>query len=166
MNDANFDIDVNANASIDGSVDVNQSLDIDLDNVQSLDATFTNDTELDATLSADQTLSVSLSVGYNIDDCKVLYNTCEFWNSKPSLIGQAGYLYIYSDYDVENNLVAIKVGDGNAYLKDLPFLDKLYAEHIANMDIHITSEEREFWNNKMRCYIDGTRIIFTKEKEE
>lgn len=29
------------------------------------------------------------------------------------------------------------------------------AEHIADTDIHIQAGEREFWNNKLNCEIDG-----------
>ena len=39
-----------------------------------------------------------------------------------------------------------------------------FTEHINNSDIHITPQEREFWNNKVRCYLDTLEqdnIIFT-----
>lgn len=100
---------------------------------------------------------------------KVLYDNTASWNSQPQLISQLGYLYIYSDYKQDsegNNIPGIKVGDGNAYLIDLPFSTKLIDEHIANAVIHITQAEREFWNNKVTCYIDEnniTRLIFSKD---
>lgn len=71
-----------------------------------------------------------------------------------------GMLVVYTDYkqidDGQGNITyvpGIKVGDGNAYLIDKPFitesLDKELTEHINDMVKHITQEEREFWNNKL-----------------
>lgn len=100
---------------------------------------------------------------------KVLYADTATWNSQAQLVSQLGYLYIYSDYkqdDEGNNIPGIKVGDGNAYLIDLPFSTKLIDEHIANAVIHITQAERDFWNNKVTCYIDEnniTRLVFSKD---
>lgn len=100
---------------------------------------------------------------------KVLYGSTASWNSQPQLVSQVGYIYIYSDYKQDgegNNIPGIKVGDGNAYLIDLPFSTKLIDEHIANAVIHITQAERDFWNNKVTCYIDEnniTRLVFSKD---
>lgn len=100
---------------------------------------------------------------------KVLYADTATWNSQAQLVSQQGYIYIYSDYKQDssgNNIPGIKVGDGNAYLIDLPFSTKLIDEHIADAVIHITQAERDFWNNKVTCYIDEnniTRLIFSKD---
>ena len=100
---------------------------------------------------------------------KVLYADTATWNSQAQLVSQIGYIYIYSDYKQDgegNNIPGIKVGDGNAYLIDLPFSTKLIDEHIADAVIHITSAERDFWNNKVTCYIDDnniTRLVFSKD---
>lgn len=62
---------------------------------------------------------------------------------------------MYTDYrlDEEGNAVpGIKIGDGNAYLIDAPFMDTDIIDHINNHTIHITEEERQFWNNKVRCF--------------
>jgi hypothetical protein len=53
------------------------------------------------------------------------------------------------------------VGDGQTLLKDLPFTDMVYYDHISDPIVHITQEEREFWNNKVSCSIDGETIKFT-----
>lgn len=100
---------------------------------------------------------------------KVLYADTATWNSQAQLVSQQGYIYIYSDYKQDssgNNIPGIKVGDGNAYLIDLPFSTKLIDEHIADAVIHITQAERDFWNNKVTCYIDEnniTRLVFSKD---
>lgn len=98
-------------------------------------------------------------------DKQVLFNTTAGWNAQAALVSQADTLYIYTDYqrDSSNNPVAgIKVGDGNAYLIDLPFTDAIAMEHIADNTRHITSAEREFWNDKVSCYYAGTeQLVFT-----
>lgn len=47
----------------------------------------------------------------------------------------------------------IKIGSGNAYVQDLAFIDedtrRTLAEHIEDLDIHVTAEEKAFWNNKV-----------------
>lgn len=98
---------------------------------------------------------------------KVLYADTATWNSQAQLVSQQGYIYIYSDYKQDgegNDIPGIKVGDGNAYLIDLPFSTKLIDEHIADTTRHITAAERTAWNNKVRCYIDTNNdqnLIFT-----
>lgn len=105
----------------------------------------------------------------DIEITKVLYADTASWNSQPQLVSQVGVIYIYSDYkkDAEgNNIPGLKVGDGNAYLIDVPFLTKLIDEHILDNIRHITSSERDSWNNKVTCYIDvnnSTRLVFSKD---
>lgn len=93
-------------------------------------------------------------------------NTESGWNSDPSLMSRENVIYVYLDHksyeDQFGDIVyvpAAKVGDGTTYLIDLPFLesgydaDALY-DHINNTEIHITQQERNSWNNKVRAYID------------
>lgn len=100
-------------------------------------------------------------------DCRVLYASTATWNSKPQLISARGYIYIYSDYRQNlhgDNIAAMKVGDGTSYLIDMPFTDDLLYAHVEDDVRHITAEERAFWNDKVRCYIDPLneqRLIFT-----
>lgn len=109
-------------------------------------------------------------VGWN---GRVLSNSTEGWNSHLDLIGELGVIYIYKDYrqvlNDKGELVdspAIKVGDGKAYLIDLPFADDWITNHINDTTIHITQEEREAWNDKTTLsldVIDEENLIFTKE---
>lgn len=136
--------------------------------VARVDATFENTLSIQTEMSANQELAVDLGTIYPSGECKVLYNTSEYWNSRPQLVAKKGYLYVYSDYkQIDNEDIAgIKVGDGTSYLIDMPFIDKPLDEHISNMIRHITSEERTFWNNKVRCYIDPENeqnLIFTTD---
>lgn len=94
----------------------------------------------------------------------VFYDTCENWDAQSLLITIKDAIYVYTDYklDEEGRVVpGIKIGDGLGYLIDAPFLSALYDEHIANLDIHVTTENKTFWNNKVRCYMDGENLIFT-----
>lgn len=98
-------------------------------------------------------------------DQQVLFNTTAGWNAQTSLVSDANTLYVYTDHTTDsnnNNVAGIKAGDGLAYVVDLPFIDAVATEHIADNTIHITSAERTAWNNKVRCYYAGTEnLVFT-----
>lgn len=106
-----------------------------------------------------------------IMDSFVIVRTREQWQNESSVISQIGKIYIYSDYKTteENDKIVyipgIKIGDGTTYIGDLPFLnqdiEKRIYQHISNSAVHITPEERVFWNNKVRCYDDNENLIFT-----
>ena len=97
------------------------------------------------------------------------YMSTEEWEEQSPMVSEPGALYIWRDWyqdEQGNDMPGVKVGDGNAYVADLPFKDEGYLNHILNTDIHVTPEEKEFWNNKVTCYIspnDPTNIIFTKD---
>ena len=94
----------------------------------------------------------SLSRGY------VQTATESEWDSQPTLVSEAGVMYIYKDHSTTSSgeeVPAFKIGDGTTYLIDLPFNDDLLTEHINNTTVHITEEERIFWNNKVTAYIGG-----------
>ena len=93
------------------------------------------------------------------------------WNADITFIPQAGELIIYSDYAQEEidgrvvNIPNMKVGDGNAYLIDIPFMyddvrSRLNA-HIDDEIRHITAAERLFWNSKVRDTVENETLIFT-----
>lgn len=89
------------------------------------------------------------------------YHTAEYWNSQLDYIPTQGQIIIYSD----NN--SIKIGDGTTYLVDLPFITDLISQqlqHIANTDIHISTAERLFWNNKLNLEdaIEDETLQFTR----
>lgn len=97
----------------------------------------------------------------------VLFDTTEHWNNQTSLISEKNTLYVYTDYMTDENLTipGFKLGDGKAYLIDLPFTDKVYYDHIRDQVIHITEEERILWNNKVSCELSNVNkenLIFYK----
>ena len=96
------------------------------------------------------------------------------WNNNPSYPSKKGTLYIYSDYKTvekdgeEIYLPGVKLGDGNAYLIDLPFLNtpqnnEQFLNHINDMTRHITAAERQFWNNKINVQIKSENLILNRQ---
>ena len=70
---------------------------------------------------------------------------------KNNYVPEQGKIIIYSDK--YNGVPAIKIGDGTTFLVDLPFITDILSqqlqEHITNTTIHVSSEEKAFWNNKL-----------------
>ena len=105
---------------------------------------------------------------------KIQVDTKQNWSQNLTLIPEKGELIVYSDYaqiEKDGNTINVpnfKIGDGLAYNIDLPFvgddLREMLTNHVNNGTIHITAEERAFWNNKVRTEdfdIDNENLIFT-----
>jgi hypothetical protein len=102
-------------------------------------------------------------------------DTTEHWNSMIDFIPMRGEVIVYLDHgQIDDefgnkiNVPGIKIGDGSAYLVDLPFVDddvryQILTElrmHTNNRVIHVTAEEKEFWDNKLNCIVtDGNLIL-------
>lgn len=87
----------------------------------------------------------------HIVSCK----TSAEWAQLTTLVSREGEIYIYSDArsDAQGNPVPMaKVGDGNAYVVDLPF--------TSAVDLRITDADIQNWNNKVAVRIEGDRLIF------
>lgn len=105
---------------------------------------------------------------YSLRDDGILYNTTAYWSAQTTLVSKEGYLYIYTDHQVKDgeNIPGFKVGDGQAYVTDLPFIDELYSDHIADTVIHVTQLDKNSWNNKVTCFIDpnkADKLVFSKD---
>lgn len=101
---------------------------------------------------------------------KIYFDTKENWASQTSLVSEKDAIYVYTNNhtDSQGNLCAsAKIGDGMAYVVDLPFTDQGIWEHIYDTAIHITDAERIFWNNKVRCYYsevtEDENLVFTTQ---
>lgn len=111
-------------------------------------------------------------VAGNVDTggASVKSGTKEYWDSQRTLVGKAGTIYVYTDYISVSgtSIPGIKIGDGTSYLIDSPFVSgdtTRLDSHISDMVSHITAEERDFWNNKVTCFMssgDEETIVFTK----
>lgn len=90
-------------------------------------------------------------------------HTTEEWRLMPTYVPAKGELVIYTDAVQKdgNTYPALKIGDGNAYVVDLPFaggsdesdilndlIDQFNA-HIQDTVIHVSSDDRERWDNKL-----------------
>lgn len=110
----------------------------------------------------------------NLIKGKVFSHTTAEWNSQRDFVAQEGVIYIYLDgtsyvgQDGQTHTVpSFKIGDGTSYLIDLPFgEDMKLMEHASNTELHITNDERAFWNGKVR--VDETEtnnelLVFTTQ---
>ena len=75
-------------------------------------------------------------------------------NGADRVISKKGMIYIYTYNEGQMpKPPKIKIGDGKAYIIDLPFItDQLQDRidmHIANMNMHVSPTDRAFWNNKL-----------------
>lgn len=105
---------------------------------------------------------------------KIYYDTTAGWNAKLSLVSERGAIYVYSDKAFDDSggytyAPFIKVGDGSAYVVDLPFYDELIvteaSERISQQQGTVTDAERQFWNNKVSAFLDPLDqecVIFSK----
>lgn len=97
--------------------------------------------------------------------------TKSYWDAQKSLIGEENVIYVYTDHQTKTdtwgrttNIPGIKIGDGKAYLIDLPFTDDVYITHIKDYVAHCTQEEKDSWNNKVRPFVSKSvpeTLIFT-----
>ena len=83
-------------------------------------------------------------------DAEVVVHTTAEWQGLTSLVSKKGGIYIWSDYKTENgvNIPAIKIGDGLAYVVDLPFAT-----------LAITQTQINNWNNKVSARVSGENLI-------
>lgn len=169
MKDANLDVNISGTESINDEITADSYLNTVPEIVKHLDATFGIKSGIDISIQSPPLTNAEFGSIYVVEgQCKVLYATTETWNSNPLYVSLKGYIYIYSDRrqdEAGNNLPGIKIGDGNAYLIDLPFQDDVLFAHIEDVTIHVTQEEKNFWNNKVRCYMadNNTQLIFTTD---
>ncbi len=110
---------------------------------------------------------------------KIKHDTTENWNNAIGFIPLPGEIIVYDDYEVKTYTVEeygetvtktalipnIKVGTGNAYVQDLAFVDEktrdILMTHINDHDIHVTLQEKIFWNNKIN--IDDSEDVIHDE---
>lgn len=105
-------------------------------------------------------------------NAKVFYNTTDYWNNHKSFIPPVGSIVIYSDHGFadEKPVPAFKVGDGNAYLIDIPFsgedIRRILEAHIIDTSIHLSEDDRAKLNESVTCNTerleDGSyRLMFS-----
>ena len=95
---------------------------------------------------------------------QILFNTKQGW-AESGMISQENILYVVTDFKTIDGVTyaGFKVGDGLAYVVDLPCVEDVIFDHIENANIHVTSADKANWNNKVRCYNDGEILVFTTQ---
>lgn len=96
----------------------------------------------------------------------IVFGTSQDFNSQTNLIGANNAIYIYTDYQQDsegNDIAGIKIGDGNAFLIDKPFIDTIMMEHINDTVRHITAQERLNWNNKVSARWANNTLFLENE---
>lgn len=99
----------------------------------------------------------------------VVSGTTSYWQTHGNVISTKDVLYIYTDWKKNSDnedIPGIKVGDGLAYISDLPFTDQLWAEHVLDSLIHVSASDRTNWDAKVRCYLDpnnAENVVFTTD---
>ena len=94
-------------------------------------------------------LDARIQVLENMSAAGIYYNTKAYWDEQPQLKSEQGKIYIYSDYASVNDVDVpnFKIGDGKAYLIDLPFsqddLRAVVNAHISNSAIHLSTDDRK-----------------------
>ena len=97
----------------------------------------------------------------------ILVGTTAEWEANPTFVPDAGTIIIYTDYAVldDKDVPNFKVGDGNAYLVDLPFsqddLRAVVAAHIADNNRHLTAEDRTKLSESVTVSVNGNNLIFS-----
>lgn len=100
------------------------------------------------------------SVDLNI----VSENTETGWAGTPTYVPKNGEICLYTDTG------KIKIGDGSVCLVDLPFIGEaavdevkeLLRKHIEDRNIHVTQEEKNFWNAKLNYDVNGEILTFNR----
>ena len=94
-----------------------------------------------------------------------IIGTTAYFEGVKTTVPPKGQLVIFSDLykrtnseGVEITSAGIKVGDGNTSIEQLPFIDWFYWDHINDKNIHVTSEQKKFWNNKITCKVDDETL--------
>lgn len=131
---------------------------------------FDNNANFNTCFNNNQRFNTTMDIVSIIRTGKIVSDTVAGWNAQASLIAEKNVLYVYTDYrQIEEdgelkNVPGLKVGDGKAYLIDIPFTDAFMAQHMSDGSIHVTLAEKEFWNNKVRCFVDvydDSNLVFT-----
>lgn len=108
---------------------------------------------------------VTLTGNMSLSDLNISSeNTTAGWEAMPSYTPKAGEVCLYSDTH------RIKIGDGQAAIGDLPYVrgeneaengSVLYA-HVNNDMIHVSAEDRVFWDSKLNYSLVDERLIFNR----
>lgn len=82
-------------------------------------------------------------------------------------VSKRDVMYVITDYTTDSDgkpEPGISLGDGNAYIGDLPVIAGIAEQtiqHMANAAIHVSDKDRTSWDDKVKTTISGDTLIFT-----
>lgn len=101
----------------------------------------------------------------SLETAKISMDTSSNWSTRTDYVPKEGEIIIYTDRNEVDELdyPGVKIGDGMAYVVDLPFVGDEIANDITSAleatrndtEIHVTNAERTNWNSKLNYEIDG-----------
>ena len=103
-----------------------------------------------------------------------IIGTTAYFEGVKTTVPPRGQLVIFSDLrsigitksDGSKSTITsagIKVGDGIKTIEQLPFIDWFYWDHLNDANIHVTAEEKTFWNNKISCEVNDEILKFKND---
>lgn len=99
-----------------------------------------------------------------------IIGTTAYFEGVKTTVPPRGQLVIFSDLrsitksdGTTITSAGIKVGDGIKTIEQLPFIDWFYWDHINDKNIHVTAEQKTFWNNKITCEVSGETLNLKKD---
>ena len=99
-----------------------------------------------------------------------IIGTTAYFEGVKTTVPPRGQLVIFSDLrsikksdGTTITSAGIKVGDGIKTIEQLPFIDWFYWDHLNDANIHVTAEEKTFWNNKITCEVLDETLKFKKD---
>ena len=99
-----------------------------------------------------------------------IIGTTAYFEGVKTTVPPRGQLVIFSDFNsikksdgTTITSAGIKVGDGIKTIEQLPFIDWFYWDHINDKNIHVTAEEKTFWNNKITCEVLDETLNLKKD---
>lgn len=117
--------------------------------------------------------SIGLAVPIPYGMATMQIGTMEYWAGHVCYVPKRGEIIVYSDRQEIDGVYypGIKIGDGSAYVVDLPFVGDDIARgilaaleaHTSNSDVHVRTGERDFWSNKIDCNLSGETLILKKD---
>lgn len=111
-----------------------------------------------------------------LESLGISWHTTAYWNNARGYVPKAGEIIIYTDRSSVTKggkavkVPGIKIGSGNAYVQDLAFLGEdetaMLLEHMGDFSVHVTNEEKDFWNRKLNVNdlqeVVGETLIFNR----
>ena len=108
---------------------------------------------------------VTLMGNQSLSDLQIVSeNTTDGWEAIPDYVPKNGEVCLFTDTNT------IKIGDGNVAIGDLAFVEggsnaEIEAgllNHANNRSIHVSSDDRTLWDNKLNYHVSGEVLILTR----